>query len=121
MVKKHLLAKWLKALADARRLKIVELLGRRSICVCELEGLLGLTQPAVSHHLRVLKEAGIITDTRRGKWVYYSLNRNHYSALLDAMAMLPAEDSGDDPDICRAVGSQHRAEPIGSDEGGKDR
>lgn len=100
------LAKFLKALADEKRLQIVRLLGRRSICVCELESLVELSQPAVSHHLKILREAGVVNDTRQGKWIYYSLNEDNYMRMLNALTVLPITAVGEDdfnsePDFCR--------------------
>jgi ArsR family transcriptional regulator len=64
-----------RALGDATRLEMVGLLAARGkeLCVCELEGHFDLSQPTVSHHLRILREAGIVSAERRGTWVYYSL------------------------------------------------
>lgn len=63
------------ALGDATRLEMVGLLAARGkeLCVCELESHFRLSQPTVSHHLRILREAGIVSSERRGTWVYYSL------------------------------------------------
>ncbi len=64
-----------KALADPARVAIVNrLAGADEVCVCDFTGPLGLSQPTVSHHLRVLREAGLIEVARkRGTWVYYRL------------------------------------------------
>jgi DNA-binding transcriptional ArsR family regulator len=62
-----------KSLADEKRLKILMLLTFREMCVCELTAALGLTQPNLSHHVRKLENAGLVTHERRGKWIYYSL------------------------------------------------
>lgn len=64
----------LRVLADEARLRILGLLAERELCVCELVGALKLSQPLVSHHLRVLRNAGLLSSGRRGKWVYYALN-----------------------------------------------
>lgn len=66
------LAATLKAIADPARLRILSVLGARGeVCVCDLTDPLGLSQPTVSHHMRVLHDAGIVERERRGKWVYY--------------------------------------------------
>ena len=64
-----------KALADPSRVAIVNrLAGADEVCVCDFIGTLGLAQPTVSHHLRVLREAGLVEVARkRGTWVYYRL------------------------------------------------
>lgn len=60
-----------KALADPTRLRIVLLLQRRELCVCELMFVLGMEQSRVSHHMRVLRDAGIVGDVREGRWIIY--------------------------------------------------
>jgi ArsR family transcriptional regulator, arsenate/arsenite/antimonite-responsive transcriptional repressor len=64
-----------KALGDETRLRIVALLSHGELCVCHLQEALGLSQPAVSRHLGVLRAAGVVADRRGGKWVYYRLLR----------------------------------------------
>jgi DNA-binding transcriptional ArsR family regulator len=64
----------LTALADPTRLAIVrELAGSTETCACDLTSCCDVRQPTVSHHLRVLREAGIVTSERRGQWIYYRL------------------------------------------------
>lgn len=63
----------LKALAEPARWRIVECLGEEELCVCHLVDDLGLAQPLVSHHLKVLREAGLVTSDRFKQWVYYRL------------------------------------------------
>ena len=62
-----------KALADPVRLQLVDVLRKHAgkVCVCELVPLFELSQPTVSHHLKVLREAGIVGSERRGLWAYY--------------------------------------------------
>jgi len=63
------------ALGDPTRLEIVGLLAAEGseLCVCDIESRFDLSQPTVSHHLRILREAGVVASERRGTWVYYSL------------------------------------------------
>ena len=71
------LARHLKALADPARLQLISMLrsaASHEACVCDLTGPLGLSQPTVSHHLRILSDAGFVTRERRGTWSYYSVN-----------------------------------------------
>jgi ArsR family transcriptional regulator len=63
-----------KALSDETRLRIIKLLERGELCVCDITAALDLVQPKVSFHLSTLKEAGLIKDRRQGKWTHYSLN-----------------------------------------------
>ena len=81
------LAQVFKALGDPVRLRLLSLIGAHQggeVCVCELTDAFNLTQPTISHHLKVLREAGIITSDRRGTWVYYRLE----PAVLDRMGAL---------------------------------
>ncbi len=72
-----------RALGDDTRLEIVGLLAghKGELCACEIESSFELSQPTVSHHLRILREAGIVTAERRGTWVYYSLERGILARL----------------------------------------
>ncbi len=79
------LARLLKALADPTRLRLVSMVAAHEggeACVCELTEPLGLTQPTISHHLRILVDAGIFTRDKRGVWAYYAL----VPSALDALA-----------------------------------
>ena len=62
-----------KALADETRLRILNLLRAREMCVCEIMIALNLTQPTASHHLRILESAELVEDLRKGKWVFYKI------------------------------------------------
>ena len=79
------LARLLKALADPTRLRLVSMVAAHEggeACVCELTEPLGLTQPTISHHLKILVDAGIFTRDKRGVWAYYAL----VPSALDALA-----------------------------------
>jgi ArsR family transcriptional regulator, arsenate/arsenite/antimonite-responsive transcriptional repressor len=81
------LARILKALADPTRLRLVSMVAaheRGEACVCDLTEPLALTQPTISHHLKVLVDAGIFTRDKRGKWAYYAL----VPAALDALSAI---------------------------------
>lgn len=82
------LAKAFKALGDPVRLRLLSLITSASgeICVCNLTAAFALTGPTISHHLRVLREAGLVACERRGTWVYYwprPENLRRLSTLLD--------------------------------------
>ncbi len=68
------LAVLFKALADGTRLRVLKLLERGELCVCEIAAALALEQPRLSFHLRILKQAGLIVDRRRERWIFYHLN-----------------------------------------------
>lgn len=76
-------SRFLKALSDSTRLKIIELLNVREMCVCEIMAALDLTQPTASHHLNLLENAGLLNDRREGKWVFYSLANPEIPKILE--------------------------------------
>ncbi len=78
-----------KAIADPVRLRLVSLIASHAggeACVCELTGAFELTGPTISHHLRVLREAGLIGSQRRGTWVYYWINPGVLAQLSAVLA-----------------------------------
>jgi ArsR family transcriptional regulator, arsenate/arsenite/antimonite-responsive transcriptional repressor len=88
----------LKALSDPVRIAIVEFLRAPQadccsrgdgVCACDLEGVLGLSQPTVSHHMKVLVEAGFVRSEKRGRWVYYELVPGAFDALAGELLALP--------------------------------
>src|SRR5690625_3870886 len=98
-------ASTLKALAEPLRLRMLSAIAtdpRGESCVCDLAELTDVSQPTVSHHLKVLKDAGLLASERRGTWVWYRIvpsRKNAVTALLDSFA--PAtllEDAEGDPD-----------------------
>ncbi len=81
------------ALGDPVRLRIVSMLVASpdgAACGCDMEQPLGLSQPTVSHHLKILREAGLIEGERRGRWVHYRVVPARLADLRDAIA-LPVE------------------------------
>jgi ArsR family transcriptional regulator len=87
------LARTLKALADPTRLRLVSMVAAHDggeACVCDLTEPLGLTQPTISHHLKILVEAGIFTRDKRGVWAYYALR----PAALQALAEIFGSSAG---------------------------
>lgn len=74
-----------KALADFTRLKIIQMLSEKEMCVYDIFQELNISQPAVSHHLKILKQAGLIVGHKKGKWVLYSIddNRRDFLKLID--------------------------------------
>lgn len=88
------LAPVLKALADPVRLRLLSLVGAYAdgeACVCDLNDAFELSQPTISHHLKVLHEAGLVEREKRGVWVYY---RVHREALADLATVLDATAPG---------------------------
>lgn len=68
------MARLFRALSDEKRLRIIELLRGGERCVCDLTGVIEAGQSLLSFHLKTLKEAGLVSDRRAGRWVYYSLD-----------------------------------------------
>lgn len=79
-------AEFYKALGDETRLKILDMLTECEMCVCEIIDRLHMTQPAVSHHLKILRQAGLVKDSREGKWIYYSLNTGVFQEVFQGEA-----------------------------------
>jgi ArsR family transcriptional regulator len=82
------LASGFSALADPVRLRVLSILAASpegEVCVCDFVEPLAKSQPTVSHHLKILSEAGLVQGDRRGKWVWYSLNRGRLAALRSAI------------------------------------
>jgi ArsR family transcriptional regulator, arsenate/arsenite/antimonite-responsive transcriptional repressor len=82
-----------KALGDETRLGILGFLlaKKDALCVCHIEDYVkALSQPTISHHLRLLREAGLVTAERKGTWVYYSVNKAARDRLADFVALLGA-------------------------------
>jgi ArsR family transcriptional regulator len=87
------LAVTLKALADPTRLRLMSMIQAHDggeACVCDLTAPLGLTQPTISHHLKVLLDAGLVEREKRGTWAYYRSVPTKLRALADVLAGEPA-------------------------------
>lgn len=76
------LAELFKVFGDTTRVKILCALESAELCVCDIAALLGMTQSAISHQLRVLKQARLVKHRREGKVVYYSLDDDHIGAMF---------------------------------------
>ena len=77
--------KVMKALSDLNRVKLLKLLQQRTMCVCEIQAALGIAQPTVSKHLKILENAGLVAREKEGLWVNYSLSdgaRSPYAASI---------------------------------------
>ncbi|MDR3564057.1 MAG: metalloregulator ArsR/SmtB family transcription factor [Negativicutes bacterium] len=84
------LAEVFKALGDPVRLEIVKLLLGKELCVCDILEAFTVSQPTVSHHLKVLRYAGLVNDSREGKWIYYSLNQDAFALIEHFMGKMSA-------------------------------
>ena len=78
-------AKVLKAISDPKRLRIVDMLSCGELCACKILEAFHITQPTLSHDMKVLMEAGIVSDRREGKNIYYSLNQERLASFQHTM------------------------------------
>ena len=90
----------LKALADPTRMEVVRALASGERCVCDLTGALGVAQSRLSFHLKVMRQAGLISAREEGRWVYYRLEPEvlralrHWLEALESRCQAPAERCG---------------------------
>jgi len=81
------------ALSDSTRLAVLDMLKEGECCVCELQDELDATQSRLSFHLRVLREAGLVTDRKEGRWMYYTIAPDALAEVHDlAVAMQPKKN-----------------------------
>ena len=97
----------LRVIANEKRLRILSLLTRREMCVCEIIEILDLSQSLISHHLGVLRRSGLVQDRQEGHWVYYSIDAGsltelsaRYLAILDVTELPPEAAYGAAPCRC---------------------
>ncbi len=88
-----------KAVSDPGRVKILKLLESRDLCVCEIRELVGLAQPTVSKHLKILEEAGLVESAKIGQWVNYRLAGEAASEPAKAMLGYLRQSLDDDPEL----------------------
>ncbi|EGQ21542.1 MULTISPECIES: metalloregulator ArsR/SmtB family transcription factor [Sporosarcina] len=84
----------LKLLGDKTRLTMMKLLSSHECCVCEFVGIFKMSQPAISQHLRKLRDIELVREERRGQWIFYSINSEHEDYLLikSILDQLPGQD-----------------------------
>ena len=80
-----------RALGDETRLRILQMLVGSEVCVCDLAGELEISQPLLSHHLKTLREAGLVQARRDGRWMHYSLDADVVEGLGGTLRKLAAE------------------------------
>ena len=94
--------KVMKALSDQNRVKIIKLLQQKQMCVCELQGALGIAQPTVSKHLKILKESGLVDFQQDGLWVNYFLTDGTTPYAASVLGNLK-HWLDDDPEIAELI------------------
>ncbi|WP_051993587.1 ArsR/SmtB family transcription factor [Listeria floridensis] len=88
-------AKWFKALSDPKRLQILDLLSCGELCACDILEHFDFTQPTLSHHMKILVDAGLATSRKAGTWNHYSLNSDTFQGLVNLIQdafLKPKED-----------------------------
>jgi len=83
------LARSFKALGDPTRIRLLSLIAATAAgeaCICELTAPVGLSQPTVSHHMKLLVDAGLVTREQRGKWAFYAVVRTELASLAGVLA-----------------------------------
>ncbi|MTW87556.1 metalloregulator ArsR/SmtB family transcription factor [Virgibacillus dakarensis] len=84
----------LKLLGDKTRLTMMKLMDNHACCVCEFVEIFQFSQPAISQHLRKLKDIGLVVEERKGQWIFYSVNKNneYYLFIQPILDQLPSQD-----------------------------
>jgi ArsR family transcriptional regulator len=82
----------LKAIADPKRLKIIKLLSGGTMCACNVLEHFDFTQPTLSHHMKVLEKAGIVSVSKQSQWHYYALKDAFVQQFMDSMCRLFSDD-----------------------------
>jgi ArsR family transcriptional regulator len=101
----------LQAIAEPTRARIVALLGHGEHCVCDVGDALALSPALVSHHLRALRESGLLRERRSGRWVYYSLDLERLAHLRLALAeLLTPTDTAATSCLCSDCGTRAAAQ-----------
>ena len=84
----------LKLLGDKTRLTIMKLIDHHACCVCEFVEIFQMSQPAISQHLRKLKDLGLVVEERKGQWIFYSINKRnlYYPFIQQILEQLPTQE-----------------------------
>jgi len=93
----------MKALSDPNRVRILKLLENTALCVCEIQEVLGIAQPTVSSHMKILEDAGLVTKDRQGTWMIYSQADGKESVYAGAMLTALKDWLNEDADLQRMI------------------
>ncbi len=91
----------MKALSDPNRVRIVKLLEGTALCVCEIQEVLGLAQPTVSSHMKILEDAGLVAKERQGTWMIYRQADGQESVYAGNMLAILRDWLNEDPELRR--------------------
>ncbi|MBE0558493.1 MAG: winged helix-turn-helix transcriptional regulator [Proteobacteria bacterium] len=91
--------KVMKALSDPNRVKLLKVLQKRMLCVCEIQAALEIAQPTVSKHLKILEDAGLVDREKDGLWVNYSLSDGHRSPYAASLLGNLRHWLNEDPEV----------------------
>ena len=83
-----------KALGDVTRLQVLMMLADGEKCACDIQENFALKQPTISHHMKILQQAGLVLSEKRGKWIYYGLNSERFEELKHFIAENMIRTSG---------------------------
>lgn len=86
-------AKICKALSDAKRIQIIDMLSDGELCACKIQEAFEISQPTLSHDMKILCEAGLVLPRREGKWIHYSLNLEKMNEVYKAFGKLMLPNS----------------------------
>lgn len=95
--------KVMKALSDPNRVKLLKILQERGMCVCEVQAALGIAQPTVSKHLKVLEDAGLVGHEKEGLWVNYHLTDGRSSPYAASLMGNLKHWLSDEPEVQRII------------------
>lgn len=91
----------MKALSDPNRVRILKLLEKNALCVCEIQEALGIAQPTVSSHMKILEDAGLVEKERQGTWMIYSQADGNESVYSGRMLIVLQDWLNEDPELLR--------------------
>jgi ArsR family transcriptional regulator len=99
-----------KALSDPNRIRIIKMLTERELCMCEIREILGLSNSTVSQHLTILRNAGLLQDSKEGKWVNFRLNNKSESQFIRSVIRLVQDSFDDDGTIQKDAKTVHQVD-----------
>lgn len=87
------------ALSDTNRIEILKMLAGKELCACHILSYLGISQPTLSYHMKLLTESGLVSASRRGKWTFYAIITDRLNAFSKAVNEIPEEAIEDIPEM----------------------